>query len=58
MDILKEDHEYQQCANTILTRAIDFPEAAVQSAACSEQDPESDVDVVGTRPGGLEAGLG
>lgn len=58
VDMLKEDHEYQQYAGTILTQAIDFPETAVQSAAGSEQDPESDVDVVGTQPGDLDAGLG
>lgn len=45
-DMLREDHEYLQYAGTMLTQAIDAPETAVQSAVGTEQDPESDVDVV------------
>lgn len=57
-DMLKEDHEYQQYAGTILTQAIDSPDTAIQSAAGTEQDPESDVDVVGIQPSDLDTSPG
>jgi len=46
-NMLKEDQEYRHFAAASLNQAVDSPDTALQSAATTERDAASDVDIAG-----------
>jgi len=48
-DMMREDHAYGLFAGSALNQAIEAPDTMLHSAAATEQDHDSDVDVVGFR---------
>lgn len=57
-DMLKEDQEYRKFAGVSLDQSISSPNTVLPSAAATERDIESDVDIAKFDSKDLDAGLG